>query len=115
PWVLTVGAASHQGTAPRGDDRVAGFSSQGPTWIDFAAKPDILAYGVGIESLAAPNSTLASTYSAYLLDGTRPTGVKPYLSLSGTSMAAPVVTGAIALMFEANPRLTPNGVKAILE
>ena len=115
PWVLTVGAASHQGTAVRSDDTVADFSSQGPTWIDFAAKPDILAYGVGIESLAAPNSTLASTYSAYLLDGTRRTGSKPYLSLSGTSMAAPVVAGTIALMLEANPRLTPNGVKALLE
>ncbi|MEQ1757999.1 MAG: S8 family peptidase [Vicinamibacterales bacterium] len=115
PWVLTVGAASHHGTASRSDDRVADFSSQGPTWIDFAAKPDILAYGVGIESLAAPSSTLASTYSAYLLDGTRRTGAKPYLSLSGTSMAAPVVTGTIALMLEANPRLTPNGVKAVLE
>lgn len=115
PWVLTVGAASHQGTAARSDDTVAAFSSQGPTWIDFAAKPDVLAYGVGIESLAAPDSTLASTYSAYLLDGTRRTGTKPYLSLSGTSMAAPVVAGTIALMLEANPRLTPNGVKAILE
>ncbi len=115
PWVLTVGAASHQGTAARNDDTVADFSSQGPTWIDFAAKPDILAYGVGIESLAAPNSTLASTYSAYLLDGTRRTGTKPYLSLSGTSMAAPVVAGTVALMLEANPRLTPNGVKALLE
>jgi subtilisin family serine protease len=115
PWVLTVGAASHQGTPTRGDDTVAPFSSKGPTWIDFAAKPDILAYGVGIESLAAPNSTLATTYSAYLLGGTRGTGTKPYLSLSGTSMAAPVVAGTVALMLEANPRLTPNGVKAILE
>ena len=34
------------------------FSSLGPTWIDFAAKPDLLAPGVGIESLAAPNSAL---------------------------------------------------------
>ena len=30
-------------------------------------------------------------------------------------MAAPVVTGVVALMLQANPNLTPNAVKAILE
>lgn len=115
PWVLTVGASSHQGTAKRGDDIVAAFSSRGPTWIDFAAKPDILAPGVGTESLSDPHSTLYAILSDYLLAGVRNTWYKPYLSLSGTSMAAPVVTGTIALMLEANPALTPNAVKAILQ
>ena len=44
-----------------------------------------------------------------------PTAFAPYLSLTGTSMAAPVVTGTVALMLQANPSLTPNGVKAILQ
>ena len=115
PWVLTVGAASHEGTTPRSNDTLARFSSRGPTWIDFAAKPDLVAPGVGTESLSDPQSTLYWTYADYLLDGTRETPYKPYLSLSGTSMAAPVVTGTVALMLQANPDLTPNAVKAILQ
>jgi serine protease AprX len=116
PWVVTVGAATHQGSVRRSDDTVAPFSSRGPTWIDFSAKPDLVAPGVGIESLSDPQSLLYSTEAAYLLDGTRGRGrYQPYLSMSGTSMAAPVVTGTIALMLQANPALTPNAVKAILQ
>ena len=115
PWVLTVGASSHQGTEHRSDDVVGDFSSRGPTWLDFAAKPDIVAPGVGIESLSDPRSTLYGLLRPYLLNGVIPVGYKPYLSLSGTSMATPVVAGTVALMLEANPYLTPNAVKAILQ
>jgi len=115
PWVLTVGATSHQGTIPRGDDTMASFSSRGPTWIDFSAKPDLVAPGVGIESLSDPYSTLYVKNPSLRLDGTQSSWYRPYMSLSGTSMATPVVSGTVALMLEANPRLTPNAVKAILE
>jgi serine protease AprX len=120
PWVLTVGASSHEGTMTRTDDTMAGYSSRGPTAIDFAAKPDLVAHGTGVVSLSSANSLLYSTKSAFLLGGTLLNGTlfsayKPYLSLSGTSMAAPVVAGTVALMVQANPNLTPNLVKALLQ
>jgi len=115
PWVLTVGASSHMGTIDRSDDTIAAFSSRGPTAIDRAAKPDLVAPGVGIESLSVPNSLLYNTKSAYLLPGTATTSYPPYLSLSGTSQAAPLVAGTVALMLQANPSLTPNAVKAVLQ
>ena len=115
PWVLTVGATSDLGTADRGDDVVATFSSRGPSPIDENAKPDLVAPGVNIESTADPSSTLFAANPSSRLWGAVRSGSEPYLSLTGTSMAAPVVTGAIALMLEANAALTPNAVKAILE
>ncbi len=115
PWVLTVGAYSHQGTTTRIDDVMAPYSSHGPTAFDYNAKPDVVAPGTGIVSLASKSSTMYLTKAPYLLAGTISTAYKPYLSLSGTSMAAPIVSGTVALMLQANPKLTPNLVKAIIE
>jgi len=118
PWVITVGASNHEGTVYRSDDEMAPFSSRGPTAFDFEAKPDIVAPGVGTVSLSDPDGLLYLTKPTALLAGSLNGllgGAFPYLSLSGTSMASPVVAGSVALMLQANPSLTPNLVKAILE
>jgi serine protease AprX len=121
PWVLTVCAFSTQGTYSVADDKVADFSSAGPTAIDFGAKPDVCAPGVGVVSTSAPGSTLYNTGLlasplSWLIAGTvGSTGFLPYESLTGTSMATPMVSGAVALMLQANPSLTPNLIKGILE
>ena len=115
PWVLTVGATNHQRTAARADDTLASFTSRGPTNIDRAMKPDVAAPGVGIESLAAGGSTIYNLNPAARLTGTVETATVPYISMTGTSMAAPVVAGTVALMLQANPDLTPNLVKAIIQ
>ncbi len=116
PWVLTVGASSTNGTPTRSDDTHASFSSRGPTYLDWAAKPDLLAPGAGSVSLSVPGSTFYTTRASSLLPGAdTSTGALPYLSLSGTSMATPVVAGVVAQMLQANPSLTPNAVKALLQ
>ena len=113
PWVLTVGASSTQGTPSRTDDILANYSSAGPTKYDYLAKPDLVAPGTGTVSLAAPGSTLVAQKPTALVAGT--SGPSAYLSLSGTSMASPVVAGTVAAMLQVNPNLTPNMVKAILQ
>lgn len=115
PWVLTVGASTHMGTADRADDAIAQFSSRGPTVVDRLAKPDVVAPGVGIVSLIDGSSWLYHARPQSRIRGTVETPEFPYLSLSGTSQATPVVSATVAQMLQANPQLAPNAIKAILE
>jgi serine protease AprX len=120
PYVITVGAMNAHGTISTSDDTVATFSSKGPTAIDHIVKPDLMAPGNGVVSLlASPNCTLAVTHPATLIPvSTYATGVagtsSSYFRLSGTSMAAPVVSGSAALLIQRNPSMTPDQIKAHL-
>ncbi len=106
PFVITVGAADMKGTSERSDDEVAPFSSRGPTQDGFE-KPDVVAPGISIVSTRAPGSTIDRQNPEAVVDG-------DYFKGTGTSQAAAIVTGLAALMYQANPSLTPNAVKAIL-
>ena len=110
PYVITVGAIDDSGTATASDDAIASWSSQGPTAIDGLAKPDLVAPGRKVVSLRSAGSTLDQELPDRVVYGLDPL-VPAYFRLSGTSMAAPVVTGVVALMLERTPTLTPAQVK----
>jgi serine protease AprX len=112
PAALTVGALNTFGTAQRSDDRMATYSSRGPTLIDGVLKPELVAPGNRIVATAAAGSYLAETYPDRVVAGH---GSNPYMEMSGTSMSSAVVAGAVALLLEANPRLTPADVKLVLQ
>ena len=123
PSVITVGATNTFGTDRRSDDRVASFSSRGPTrgyytdannvkHYDNLAKPDLVAPGNKIiNTLADTNSTFSNqliTDNPWLDAQVASAENKRMMYLSGTSMAAPAVAGAAAIMIQANPKLTPD-------
>lgn len=91
PNVITVGAVDDKRTVDTRDDTIASFSSRGPT-KEGLNKPDIVAPGVNINSL-----------SHNKLNG--------YTSLSGTSMATPVISASAALLLGKESNLPPNLIK----
>lgn len=112
PYVITVGAMKSGGSTSPANETLASYSSKGPTTYDHVVKPDIMAPGNLIVSLAAPGATLETNYPSALVTGND--GNNDYFTLSGTSMATPVVSGAVALLLQQNSALTPDQVKARL-
>lgn len=108
PWVVSVGATDEKSV-------LAGFSSRG-VFGDPLFSPSLVAPGVNVVSLRALG-TQTGTLGVAGADLSRLTlGELPfYTTASGTSFSAPQVSGAIALMLEVNPNLSPARIKNILQ
>ena len=120
PYVITVGSMKPMDTATRTDDLIASYSSKGPTLIDHIVKPDIVAPGNLLISTETSNTALYSAEPdnlvplSYYVYGGSSNPSTTYFTLSGTSMATGVVSGAVADLLQAHPGLTPDQVKARL-
>ncbi|MDQ1652207.1 MAG: serine protease AprX, partial [Cryptosporangiaceae bacterium] len=104
PYVIAVGAADTKNTPDGTDDTVASFSSRGTS----ARTPDVVAPGRTIASLRDPGSYVDTHFSS-ARRGTR------FLVGSGSSQASAMVSGAVALMLQARPSLTPDAVKNLIK
>jgi serine protease AprX len=101
PNLLAVGASDPNGTVTTLDDVLPDFSNRGTT----KRYVDVVAPGTHVLGLRVPNGVVDQTHPASRV-GTR------FTRGSGTSQATAVVSGAAALLFGANPALTPDQVKA---
>lgn len=102
--VTTPGTADRALTVGAVDDHdvLAPFSSVGPRFGDGAIKPDVVAPGTDIIAARAANTNPMFPVDEY------------YTSESGTSMAAPHVAGAAAILKSARPSLSGDALKKVL-
>jgi serine protease AprX len=107
PFVITVGASELNGTSSIADDVVAPWSAWGYTPDGFA-KPDLSAPG---RVLYGPTP---QTSAMYVQHPERWATTPGYMWMSGTSFAAPIVSGAAAWILAAHPNFTPDQVKGAL-
>ena len=105
PFVITVGATDDYTTLDMTDDAVATFSAYGLDDLGHP-KPDLVAPGRNIISYLPDVNTLTIPVA-------HPEGVvsQYYFRMSGTSMAAPIISGAVAVLIESNSSLTPDQIK----
>lgn len=103
PYVLAVGADDTQGTVGYADDVVPSWASRGTN----QRHVDVVAPGVSVLGERVPNG-YADERHADARVGTR------FAKASGTSQAAAVVSGEVALLLQALPKLTPDQVKGLM-
>ncbi len=103
PFVITVGATDERGTPQIEDDVIPSWSASGRDEAG-RVKPDIVAPGVKLITTLAPKSQFQREHPERVVD-------KYYFRFSGTSAAVSVVSGAVALLLQEEPDLTPDQVK----
>lgn len=112
PGILSVASYNDQGTSTR-NGTVSDFSSRGAS-NDARTWPDI----------SAPGENIVSSCRAYLpicatglqpMNGPGLLDVATYNVISGTSMAAPQITGIVAQLFQARPSATPGEIENALK
>lgn len=103
PFVITVGSSNDKTTLALSDDKLATFSSVGPT-LDGYPKPEILAPGRSVVSSRSPGSTIDVTYPDSEIGSL-------YAKGSGTSFSSAIASGVAALVIQRGWSLTPNQVK----
>jgi serine protease AprX len=105
PFVITVGAMDDNGTVSSTDDVVASFSAYARDENN-VIKPDLVAPGRNIVTLLGDNRklTMSQEHPANRVND-------HYFRMSGTSVAAPIVSGAVALLLQDEPGLNPDQVK----
>jgi serine protease AprX len=106
PFAITVGSIDENGQTALSDFTYPSFSSYGTT-VDGFSKPDLMAPGIHIVSYM-PSGVLKTSYPSAVVNDN-------YFMMSGTSMSAPIVSGAVALLLQAYPNLTPDQVKYVLK
>jgi serine protease AprX len=130
PWTISVAAGEKRGLgtpadfSSRGVDNGTGTDVAGQPADPYARpnlRPDITAPGVDIKSARMKGAGLTNTAGTIPVFvgsndlSTIPPAYLPFYTTSqGTSFACPHVSGVVALMLEANPRLTPDEVVTAL-